>query len=786
MILNFLRIALRQFTKHKVYSLINVLGLSMGLCCFILLSLFVNRELSFDSFQSNKDNLYQMYLADSAAVEGPFGYATMAPMGPEVMESVPEITNFTRFGKTSLKVITDQKSFEVKGLCYTDANTFDMFDIKIIAGNTPDDIFSKQQILISKEEALRLYESVEGAIGKIIEIPDLEKLEVIGVFENMPENSHMGFEMLISFDHANELLFYGSGFTMPDMEVMKWGKVSAYMTYYQVEGPIDVTAVESKIQQFLLPHTGEKEIKLMGLEDIYLSEYNPGYFRDKGDMKELTLFVAVGLILLLIAVVNYMNLSTARFSKRAKEVGIRKTIGGHRNQLVFQFLVESLTITTFALVIGLVLAEMAMPYFNNYTGKVVDIDYTAPLTYFYLIGTILLVGLMSGLYPAFYLSKFSAKQNLVGSGGRDKSIFRKVLVGVQFAICLGLISSTFILFSQHQHMRNIDMGFNSDQMLIIELDKLLKKSAASIKNELKQSPNVADAMRANISPMSGGSVTMGVSVDEDEEEISTSLMSVESGLIKMLDVEIASGSLFADLPESEIEGTVLINEAFVRAAGWDEPLGKKLLGENKVVGVVKDFIYESAKNEIKPTVIMQKGDADSYLYVRLIGDVGAGLTHIEKTLRNFDADHVFDYTFLDDVFAAKYEKERRLGEVFGLFSIFTIFIAGLGVLGLSIFIAESRIKEIGIRKVLGARLAQVVWLLNSGITMLVLIVALATIPAVYHFTERWLDGFAYRIDLNPFHFILPLLALLGIIWSILFYQSYKSANANPVNALRIQ
>ncbi|MCE7990521.1 MAG: FtsX-like permease family protein [Roseivirga sp.] len=785
MILNFLRIALRQFTKHKVYSLINVLGLSMGLCCFILLSLFINRELSFDSFQTNKENIYQMYLADSAAVEGPFSYTTMAPMGPEVMASVPEITNFTRFGKTSLKIITDQKSFEVKGLCYTDASTFDIFDINIIAGNAPGKVFSKQQILISKEEALRLYESVDEAIGKIIEIPDLEKLEVIGVFENMPENSHLGFEMLMSFDHANELLFYGSGFNMPGMDVMKWGKVSAYITYYQTTGPIDVEAVELKIQQFMLPHTGEKEVKLMELEDIYLSEYNPGYFRDKGDMKELKLFVAVGLILLLIAVVNYMNLSTARFSKRAKEVGIRKTIGGHRNQLVFQFLVESLTITTFALVVGLMLAEMAMPYFNNYTDKVVDIDYTAPLTYFYLLGTILLVGLVSGLYPAFYLSKFSAKQNLIGGSGKDKSIFRKVLVGVQFAICLGLISSTFILFSQHQHMRNIDMGFNTDQMLIIELDKVLKKSAVSIKNELKLSPNIEDVMRANISPLSGGAVTMGISVNDDQE-ISSSLMSVESGLIKMLEVEAVQGSLFADLQESEIQSTVLVNEAFVREAGWDEPLGKKLLGENKIVGVVKDFIYESAKSEIKPTVIMQKSDADDYLYLRMVGDVGAGLKHIEKTLQNFDADHVFDYTFLDDVFAAKYEKEKRLGEVFGLFSIFTIFIAGLGVLGLSIFIAESRIKEIGIRKVLGARLAQVVWLLNSGITILVLIVALATIPAVYHFTERWLDGFAYRIDLNPFHFILPLLALLGIIWSILFYQSYKSANANPVNALRIE
>lgn len=785
MILNFLRIALRQFTKHKVYSLINVLGLSMGLCCFILLSLFVNRELSFDSFQSNKDTVYQLYLADSAKAEEGFTYSTMAAMGPEVTEQIPELVNYARFGNTSFKIITGQRTFDVKDVCYTDVGLFDMFDLEIIAGGAPQDVFAKKQMLISRKEALRLYESVEDAIGKIIEIPDLDKCEVIGVFEDMPENSHIGFEMLMSFEYANDLLFYGSGFEMPGMDVMKWGQVSAYATYFQTSGQVDKQALEAKIQSTMIPHIGQKEVNLIGLADIYLSEFNPSYFRDKGDMKELKLFVAVGLILLLIAIVNYMNLSTARFSKRAKEVGIRKTIGGHRNQLVFQFLVESLTITSFALVLGLVMAEIAMPYFNNYTGKVVDINYTAPLTYLYLTGTILLVGLVSGLYPAFYLSKFSAQHNLVGGGGKDKSVFRKVLVGVQFAICLGLISSTFILFSQHQHMRNLDMGFNADQMLVIELDKVLKKSAASIQNELKQSPNIENAMRANISPLSGGAVNMGISVNEDEE-IKSSLMIVESGLMKMLDVETAQGSLFGDLQDSEIQKTALVNEAFVRQAGWDEPLGKKILGDNKVIGVVKDFIYESAKSEIKPTVMMQTNEADSYLYVRLVGDVGAGLEHIEKTLRTFDADHVFDYTFLDDVFAAKYEKERRLSEVFGLFSIFTIFIAGLGVLGLSIFIAESRIKEIGIRKVLGARLAQVVWLLNSGITMLVLLVALATMPVVYYYTEDWLDGFAYRIDLNAFHFILPLVALLGIIWSILFYQSYKSANANPVNALRAQ
>lgn len=784
MILNFLRIAIRQLTKHKVYSLINVLGLSLGLCCFILLTLFVKRELSFDNFQTNKQSVHELFVADSAKVEGPYASSTMAPMGPEVMKVVPEVVNYTRFGRSDFNVITDEKTFQVSEVCYTDPNTFEMFDIELLAGVFPKDKFLKDQVLISEEEALRYYENVEGAIGKIIEVPDLAKLQVVGVFKDMPENSHMGFKMLLSFEHANDLLFYGTGFSIPGMDVNKWGKISTYATYIQTTDGVNLTELKSKIQSAWIPHIGQLEVELVSLADLYLHEYNPGYFRDKGNMKELKLYVAVGLILLLIAVVNYMNLSTARFSKRAKEVGIRKTIGGHRNQLIYQFLVESMTITFFALILGLVMAEMVMPYFNGYTGKVVDIDYSSPGTYFFLAGTIVMIGLISGIYPAFYLSRFSAQQNLAsGNGGKDKSVFRKVLVGVQFAICLGLISSTFILFSQHEHMRTLDMGFDADQLMVVELGEELQESAKSIAAEVMKSPDVAEVRRANISPFNG-SVTTSITVED--EEINAGMMIVESGMMKMLGVEVVKGNLFADLPASDASKAILVNEALVRSAGWEEPLGKILMGDRKVVGVIKDFVYESAKNEIKPTMIMESDKSGSYLYARMTGDVKKGLEDIENSIRQFDSEYMLDYTFLDDVFAAKYEAERRLGQIFGLFSILTIFIAGLGVFGLSIFIAESRIKEIGIRKVLGAKLGQVVWLLNSGVTLLVLLVALATLPAVYYFTDGWLNDFAFRIDLNVLHFILPLAVLLSIIWSILFYQSYKSANANPVNALRAQ
>ncbi|WP_141719775.1 ABC transporter permease [Roseivirga misakiensis] len=786
MFTNFLRIAIRQFSSNKIYSLINVFGLSLGLGCFILLALFVNRETNFDEFHANKDDIYQLYLADSSLVNGPFSYASEAPMGPAIMEEVPEVSKFVRFGGgPNLTIVTDDKSFKLDGLYFTDASAFEMFDIEIIAGEAPRNTFNKSDLLLAETEALRLYGDVNDAIGKTIKADDLDELQVIGVYKDMPGNSHLEFNSLVSFDLVKDLIFYGAPFAI-DIDPMNWGELSSFTTFVMLDGERDIDLLSQKTQKVFEPHVGQKEVEYVRLDDIYLYEGYKGFFKSAGDRKELNLFISVGMVLLLIAIVNYMNLSTARFSKRAKEVGVRKTIGGHRNQLIFQFLVESITITFFAMIIGVVFAEIAMPYFNEYTGKLIDVNFGSIQTYFFLVGTVLLIGTISGIYPAFYLSRFSAKQSLTQSnGGKDKSVFRKVLVGVQFAICLSLMSATYILYSQYQYMNNLDLGITTDQVMVVELKgDQLSKSVKSIKTEIAKSPNIEFIKAANVSPISGGTVNLNITVDK--EKVNSSLMIVESGLMDLLEVKIADGKLFSDLPESERKKTVLVNEAFVRQMKIDDPLGKTVLGNNKVVGVVKDFIYQSAKEEIRPVVITQTSDANSYLYIKVSNNIKKGLADIEKVLVSFDSEYLFDYQFLDDVFADKYEDEKRLGEVFGLFSVLTIFIAGLGILGLSIYIAESRVKEIGIRKVLGAKIGQVVWLLNSGITVLVLLVALLVIPVVFHFTSGWLEDFAFRIDLSPVHFILPLLTLLAVLWSILLYQAYKSAKANPVNALRAE
>ena len=787
MLFNFVKVSLRYFSKNKLYTFINVFGLALGICGFLLLSLYLNRELSFDEFQSKKEVVYQVFDADSAQVDGPFSPITGAPLGQALFDQIPEVVNFTRFvrGKEA-NLLIGEEAYKTTGIYGTDAGTFTMFDIEMIAGASPDSTLDKKSIYLSRKEAERFYGDVESAVGKIIDFPDIDKLIVRGVFEDVRKDSHLDFNILVSFQYVKDLLFYGSQFSF-NVDFFEWKSVSAFLNYIELLPGSDTEDILQKIKVISEANDDPSEYALVRLDDIYLSEWATGYFKGIGDMKEVNLYLAVGLILLLIALLNYMNLSTARFSKRAKEVGVRRTVGGYRNQLILQFLIESISITFLSVVLGIVLSEAVMPAFNNYTGKPIDINYTSIGTYFYLLSIIIVFGLIAGLYPSLHLSRLKPKESLLTKNTpREKSVFRRLLVGVQFAICLGLISSTYILFSQHQHMKNVDLGFNVDELLTFALkgDKL-DASAAAIKSEIEKIPEVKGVSTASISPISGMSVSAGTEVeDESGEGITAIYFMGESDILELIEVEIIEGQSIKDLPESERPKAVLINESFFRKSGWESWKDKEVLGDDRVVGIVKDFIMTSAKEPIQPMLFKNTKRVEQQFFFRVQGNVNVAINKIQSILMDFDPDYLFDYRFVDEEFAAKYAEEQRLSQVFGLFSLLTIVIAGLGILGLSIFIAESRVKEIGIRKVLGAKVGQLIWLLNSSITLLVLVVAVIVVPTVYYFTQNWLEDFAYRINLDVFHFLLPLAFLLAILWSILFYQAYRSAKSNPVNALR--
>jgi len=787
MLKNFIRVSMRYLVKNRVYTLINVVGLALGIACFVLLTLFVRTELSYDEFHAEKESVYQLYLADSGDVEMEYDYAMEVPAGPYLAETVPDLVETARFGKTSdILVQVKQNKYIIPTIHYADAALFRMFDIKLLTANAETLTLEKGQIIMSASEAIRLYGSVEQAVGKEFEIVDLEKLEVIAVFEDLPEETHLEFDHIVTFDYAQELIFFKSSFSF-DVDVNKWGFLSAFPTYVKLPaGENDLTAVEAKIQEALHPHKGLVHPKLIRVDDIYFSDYYGGYFKDAGDKDQIKLYSSVALILLLIAIVNYTNMATARYSKRQKEVGIRKTIGGHRAQIMRQFLTESLVLVFFSMILAVCIAEMAMPFFNNYTGKNIDISYSQPMTYLGFIGLSLFIGLVAGIYPSVYLSRFSPLQSLSNQGkSKERSRFRQVLVGFQFAVCLTMMAVTGIVFSQFSHMQGVDKGFNSEQLVRIELkDKVFNKQYKAFKEALLSGPYVQQAAGSSIS--FDGTANFFVRYEGEEEQSQVAFMLVEREFMEMIGVEKLEGQVFGDMQTSETKGKIIVNQTLVERAGWESPIGQKLNG-SEVAGVVKDFIFSSAKESIAPLMINEAASNDhSSVYVKISGNTREAIRFMKDKYEGFAQEHPFEFEFVDDLFAEKYKSEQMLSQVLGIFSGLSIFIAGLGILGLSIFVAEQRIKEIGIRRVLGASLGQIVWLLNSSVTKLILIISLITLPAVYFFIQDWLNNFAYTISLDAVYFLLPLSMLIGIVWGILFYQSFRTANANPVNALRTE
>lgn len=782
MIFSLIRQSIRHHSKNKLYTIINIFGLAVGMACFALLTLLVIDEKSHDGYHKDKDLIYQVY---THFVENPGDEPDgrlMAPAGPHLAETIPEIASFTRFKASgNLLARANGNRVIIPRMYGTDKATIDFFGLEFISGKAGSVKLEKNEILLSRSAAEKLYGEAEVAIGEVFEIIDFAQFVVRGVFEDLPSQTHLAFDYLISFEHTAELARFETNYTF---DFVGWS-LNGYPTYIKLKEPLnDPALLEQKIQAALTPHVGERIVNLVRLDEIYFSELNQSFFKPEGDDSYLNLYLLIGLILLIVAVVNYTNLSTARFSKRAKEVGVRKAIGGYRSQLMWQFLAESLTLTVVSSILAICLFELVMPGFNTYMQKEIFIDYASPWTYLVFGVFTLTVGVIAGMYPAFFLSAFSPRQglskNIDGKGG---GLFRQILVGFQFATCLGLMVVAAIVYHQYGYMSMLSPGLNSEQLVILPMkDKNLQKSYASFKNELLTNPRVKGVSGSSIDLFSSEFI---IKTDvEGQEDILITWARVERNFFDLMEIEKDQGTLFSEQTDSDSKRSVIINQSVIATTGWERPLEQQLL-ETPVYGVVKDFMYGSAREIIAPLMVTEGEPGDfEFAYVRIDGNIPETLMTIQNTFNQFSLDHPFEYSFLDEEFAAKYESERRLGQAFGAFSLLTIFIAGLGVFGLSIFIAETRTKEIGIRKVLGAGVERIIWLLNGGITRLIVGVALMVMPAVYYFMDNWLQDFAYRIDLSPAYFVLPLLSLIVIVWGILFYQSFRCANLNPVEALR--
>lgn len=790
MLKNYIKTSIRFLSKNRAYSLINILGLSVGMSCFILLTLFVQKEFSYDEYHEDKERIFQVYLSDTSNSRKVFNAQTMAPMGPLFEDAVPQIIETIRFGQISKSVIKIQgeNKFQVDRIYLADKAVFDFFSIPVLTGTSETVLNSINNIVISKKEAIRLFGDVTKAVNQVVEIVDLGNLTISGVFDDLPENTHLDFDYVMPFEAVDTAMSDLFNYT-ESKTAFAWGTVSAFPLYIKLnDSNLDLHNLSIQLQETLSTHRPNDLIKLLPISDIYFSELNNGYFGKSGEKANVQLYIIIAFIILGVAMINYMNMATARYSKRAKEVGIRKTVGGHRSQIANQFIIESLIITFISLLLAICFTEISLPSLNSFIGKELAIAYELPSTYMFFILFTGALGLLSGIYPSLYLSKFSPIQMLSGkvTGGKGGAAFRKVLVGFQFFVCLGLIATTTIVYKQFNYMQNIDLGIEEEQVVGIALeDANLKENYKIFKERVSSNPAISSVTGVSFSVFNGNSVFYA-DIEGMEESQPLTYMSVESNFLSTVGIKMSFGESFSDIKDLAEQNGMLVNKTAVEKFNWENPIGIKLFGAS-ITGVTEDFIYGSAKRSIRPMVMTVTDEGFEYVYVKLNESaVKAGLDHIQSVFEEFSVDYPFDFKFLNDHFADKYEEEKRLSDVFSIFSVLAIFVAGLGIFGLSIFMAEQRVKEIGIRKTLGASIGHIVWILNNNITILMGVVALITLPLVYYFMGEWLAEFAYHISIDVLLLIIPLVSLMVIVWGILMFQSLKAAKMNLVKALRTE
>lgn len=799
MLKNLLKISLRSIVKDKTYSIINILGLTIGITCSLFLLMYILDELSFDRYHKNADNIYRV-ISNIKEPDNAFTWAVaQIPLAEELRDNYPEVTNAVRFfgaGRSLFK--NGDKQFYEDGFYRADSTVFDMFSYEFITGDPATALDNPFSIVITEKIAKKYFAGAQEAFGQSLQNAQGEEFKVTGVVKDVPLNSHFRYDALISKNSQSSNQFNGS-----------WGNFGVF-TYIQLPSGYDLSkmyaSLDSVIKQKVDPIFAQYNIKikyeLQKITDIHLHSKIQDEAEAGGDISYIYIFGAVAAFMLIIACINYMNLATARSANRSKEVGVRKVMGSQRSQLIIQFITESMVLAFIALVVSLVLIYALLPSFNTLANKELPFSYIlqAPVM-LSLIAIILFVGVVGGSYPAFYLSGFNPvnvlKGKLAAKGG--SVMFRKVLVITQFAISIFMLISTLVVFDQLQFIRNKDLGFDKSRVVRLDLsERELREKAGVLMERLKQSPEVAGVGMSNAAPGQGiGKLLLKVEDNEGKlTDRGVDLFGANFDFVKTMGMEIVTGRDFSRDVTSDTTYAVLVNEAMVKRMAWENPIGKKFIFqgggpnntdiEKRVVGVVKDYHQNSLYDAIEPLMIILDKN-HRYVFVRTEeGDVRKSLAAIEKGWKETFPNSSFEYSFLDQDFNSQYKADEKRSQIFTAFSGLTVLIACLGLLGLSAFTTEQRTKEIGVRKVIGASVNSLVVLVSKEFFLLVGIGMVLALPAAWYFTENWLQNFAYRIELQrewPTFLVSALLAFIITLITVGFHV-IRAASANPVNALR--
>lgn len=815
---NYLKIALRHLWKHKGFSMINIAGLAIGLTCFLLISLFISNELSYDRWNPQADRIVrpvsdikfggsELHMAVSGAV-----------IGPDVAREMPEVQAFCRLRNYGTYLVKRdgemQQNFEERELLVADSSFFEVFPLSVIAGNPKTFLQEPNTIAISKTKAEKYFGTTQMAMGETLVLDNRLKCKVTAVYEDIPSNNHFDADFLISMNGNREV----------ENASPLWATSNNFHTYFLLRPGTDVEAFKTKFDAFSEQKIAETAQVMMNLSleefeatgqyarytlqdltDIHLYSNLDVELSANSSIQYIWVFGAIGLFVLFIACINFMNLTTARSSQRAKEIGVRKVLGGLRSNLVGQFLSETVFLTVVAVLLAIGLAALLLPSFNELSTRELVMPWSSGTFWLSLMLGTALVGLMAGSYPAFFLSAFNTIKILKGQAvGKNKGVgLRSALVVFQFTTSIVLIVATLLVYKQLNYIQDKKLGFQKDQVIIVDNAYVLRDKVEVFREEVKKQPGIKAVTVSSYLPVpSSRSNTTFVTSREFRKDNALNMgqWQVDFDYLETLGLEMVDGRFF-DQQFSTDSSAIILNETAAAILGFEDPLGQHLylpkdnvqgqaqpgdFDEYTIVGVVKDFHWESLRENIGPLSLMI-GRSTAHVSCKFSAAESASIVQaLEAQWKKLTPDQPFSYRFMDNSFNSMYEAEQKIGNIAMIFALLAIFISCLGLFGLASFTAEQRTKEIGIRKVLGANTPQIVQLLSKDFLRLVFIALLIAIPIAWYGMQQWLQDFAYRIEISGWVFVAAGLAAILIAVLSVSFQSIRAALANPVESLRAE
>ena len=805
MLKNYFTIALRNLTKHKFFSLINIFGLTMGIASCLLIFIYVSDEVQYDRFHTNAENIYRIGLHGKIAGQEIFTTNSCIPVGPTMTAEIPGIEAMTRVNPiargSGIIFKNGEKIFTEKNVHYADSNFFKFFSFKLIEGDKETALNEPNSAVITQAIAKKYFEG--DALGKTLVIGnDKKAFKVTGIAEEAPSNSHIHFNAILSYNtiiHDSTEVYAG------------WTGNSLY-TYVSKNPHTKVEEVNKKLENLVEKYVGKELEKGLGinfdkfreqggiysyviypLTNSHLRNFAQDDMDPSGDIKYVYIFSGVGIFILLLACINFMNLSTAQSAGRAKEVGLRKTLGSLRTQLMGQFLAESFVFSLIAVLLSIGVCYAVLPYFNMMAGKQLTLAaLSTPSFFFAALLLTIVVGLLAGSYPAFYLTSFNVVEVIKGkvrAGMKDKGV-RSTLVVFQFAVSILLILATAVVYLQLTHMQDKDLGLDKRNVLIIQSTRRLHNNRMAFRNEVKNLAGVQSVSYCDNSFPGVNNTTVFREKGKDIDHL-TGKYSADWDHLEVMKFKLAAGRYFSRDYKTD-SSTCVVNRAFVKEFGWADPIGQEVLDFNgpkpetlKVVGVVEDFNFETLKAKVRPMIIRLEKESRT-LMVRYEGNPQLLVISIEKLWKENATGEPFEYTFLDQDFDQLFRSEQRLRDIFTVFSVLAISIACLGLFALAAFTTEQRTKEIGIRKAMGATVAGLTIHLSKEFMLLVLVAMIPAIGLGWYLCSMWLADFPYRITLSPMIFVGSALVAIVIAWLTVSYQSLKAARAKPINSLRYE